>query len=137
VVICLERGAMIAYGPADATVTPSSLAPLKSRMFYLLMPAYPGCPGKRLLNGCGSSSIANMQHVGWNVVWYSGGSVPAVMSLANTDMQSTVPQISQKLDALRTMCQNLTHLWQVKKMKLEQCFQLRLFESDIEKVIVM
>lgn len=70
------------------------------------------------------------------MVWYSGGSVPAVMSLANTDMQSTVPQISQKLDALRTMCQNLTHLWQVKKMKLEQCFQLRLFESDIEKVVV-
>jgi len=62
--------------------------------------------------------------------------VPAVMSLANTDMQATVPQISQKLDALRTMCQNLTHLWQVKKMKLEQCFQLRLFESDIEKVMI-
>jgi len=59
------------------------------------------------------------------------------MSLANTDMQSTVPQISQKLDALRTMCQNLSHLWQVKKMKLEQCFQLRLFESDIEKVVTV
>jgi len=26
---------MIAYGPADATATPSSLAPVKSRMVYL------------------------------------------------------------------------------------------------------
>jgi len=32
VVICLERGA---YGPADVTATPSSLAPVKSRMVYL------------------------------------------------------------------------------------------------------
>jgi len=38
VVICLERGAeckWFAYGPADATVTPWSLAPVKSRMVYL------------------------------------------------------------------------------------------------------
>ena len=31
-VICLERGA---NGPDDATVTPSSLAPVKSRLVYL------------------------------------------------------------------------------------------------------
>jgi len=31
-VICLERGKWFAYGPADATATPSSLASLKSRM---------------------------------------------------------------------------------------------------------
>ena len=37
-----------AYGPADATAIPSSLAPVKS----FLVPAYPGCPEKRLLNGC-------------------------------------------------------------------------------------
>jgi len=43
---------MVAYGPAVATANPSSLASLKSRMVYLLtflVPAYPGCPGKR---GC-------------------------------------------------------------------------------------
>ena len=37
-VICLQRGAndlhMFAYGPADAAATPSSLAPVKSRMVY-------------------------------------------------------------------------------------------------------
>jgi len=35
VVICLERGANDLHGPADATATPSSLAPVKSRMVYL------------------------------------------------------------------------------------------------------
>jgi len=35
-VICLEQSAnLFAYGPADATATPSSLAPAKSRMAYL------------------------------------------------------------------------------------------------------
>jgi len=36
-----------AYGPADATATPSSLASLKFRMvFTFLVPAYPSCPEK-------------------------------------------------------------------------------------------
>ena len=35
-VVCLERGANdFAYGPADVTATPSSLAPVKSRMVNL------------------------------------------------------------------------------------------------------
>jgi len=49
VVICLERGANdFAYGPADATATPSSLAPVKSRMVYLSGAGLPGCPGKKV-----------------------------------------------------------------------------------------
>jgi len=44
-----------AYDPADATATPSSLAPVKSRMVYPVL-AYPGCPGKRPLNRCSSST---------------------------------------------------------------------------------
>ena len=48
-----------ACGSADATATPSSLAPVKSRMVYLLMPAYPGCPGRRPLNGCCSSTVTH------------------------------------------------------------------------------
>jgi len=36
-----------AYGPADATATPSSLASLKSRIgFAFLVPDNPGCPGE-------------------------------------------------------------------------------------------
>jgi len=39
---------MIAYGPADATTTPSSLASLNSMQIGLnyRVPAYPGCYGK-------------------------------------------------------------------------------------------
>ena len=33
--ICLERGANDLHSPADATATPISLAPVKSRMVYL------------------------------------------------------------------------------------------------------
>jgi len=39
-----------ACGPADATATPSSLAPVKPRMVYLSgigLPRFPGCPGKK------------------------------------------------------------------------------------------
>jgi len=53
-VICLQRGAndlpMVQLMPMPP---PSSLAPVKSRMVYL-MPAYPGYLGKRPLNGCSS-----------------------------------------------------------------------------------
>jgi len=35
-----------AYGPADATATPSSIASLK---LTFLVPAYPGCPGKEAI----------------------------------------------------------------------------------------
>jgi len=43
------RWKCFAYGPADATATPSSLAPVKSRMVYLSGAAYPGCPGKKAI----------------------------------------------------------------------------------------
>jgi len=47
VAICLEWSAdLFACGPADATATPSSLAPEKSRMVYL-SGASPGCRGKK------------------------------------------------------------------------------------------
>ena len=39
-----------AYGLADGTATPSSLASLKSRMVLtFLLPAYPGCSGKEII----------------------------------------------------------------------------------------
>ena len=41
---------MIAYGPADATATPSFLAPVKSRMVCLSdVGSYPDCPGKKAI----------------------------------------------------------------------------------------
>jgi len=44
------------YGPAHATANPQSLALVKSAF---LVPAYPGCPGKRPLNGCSNSNNDN------------------------------------------------------------------------------
>jgi len=44
------------YGPANATTTPSSLAPVKSRMVYLSGAGLPRLSGKRPLNGCSNDS---------------------------------------------------------------------------------
>ncbi|XP_048253877.1 triple functional domain protein-like isoform X2 [Haliotis rufescens] len=52
----------------------------------------------------------------------------------NADFQSAVPQISQLLDNLHSTKQHLNQLWTVKKMRLEQCLQLRIFEEDVEKM---
>jgi len=35
-----------AYGPTDATATPSSVSAVNSDWFTFQVPAYPGCPGK-------------------------------------------------------------------------------------------
>jgi len=47
--LCGARCKWFAYGPAHATATPSSLAPVKSRMVVFLVPAYPGCPGNKAI----------------------------------------------------------------------------------------
>jgi hypothetical protein len=52
----------------------------------------------------------------------------------NPDMQSSIPQIMQLLDQVHSGQQLLLQLWQMKKAKLDQCLQLRLFEQDCEKV---
>jgi len=44
------------YGPADATATTSSLAPVKIRMVYLSGAGLPRLSWKKPLNGCSSSS---------------------------------------------------------------------------------
>jgi len=44
-VICVYT--ISAYGPADATASLSSLAPIKSRIYFLVL-AYRGCPEKRM-----------------------------------------------------------------------------------------
>jgi len=38
-----------AYGPADATAIPSSLASLKSEWFCFSDISFPGCPGKEAI----------------------------------------------------------------------------------------
>lgn len=42
--------------------------------------------------------------------------------------------VLQNLEAVHAQQQHLLQLWHHKKLKLDQCFQLRLFEQDCEKV---
>nr|CAD7257354.1 unnamed protein product [Timema shepardi] len=65
---------------------------------------------------------------------YSGRDSEASSVVANPDLQASVPQILQNLEAIHTSQQHLLQLWHHKKLKLDQCFQLRLFEQDCEKV---
>ncbi|KAK6627030.1 hypothetical protein RUM43_003138 [Polyplax serrata] len=65
---------------------------------------------------------------------YSGRDSEASSGSVNPDLQASVPQILQNLEAIRVSQQHLLQLWHHKKMKLDQCFQLRLFEQDCEKM---
>ncbi|CAB0013388.1 unnamed protein product, partial [Nesidiocoris tenuis] len=62
---------------------------------------------------------------------YSGRDSEA--STTNPDLQAAVPQILNHLDSIRSTQGHLLQLWQHKKLKLDQCYQLRLFEQDCEK----
>ena len=55
-------------------------------------------------------------------------------SSPNADTQSLVPKVSGLLDKLHSTRQHLHQMWHVRKLQLDQCFQLRLFEQDAEKV---
>ena len=50
-------------------------------------------------------------------------------------MQASIPLIMQLLDQVHSGQQQLLQLWQIKKVKLDQCLQLRLFEQDCDKVL--
>lgn len=52
----------------------------------------------------------------------------------NADLQSLLPRVSAMLDRLHSTRQHLHQMWHMRKLKLDQCFQLRLFEQDAEKV---
>ncbi|XP_028291403.1 kalirin isoform X2 [Gouania willdenowi] len=52
----------------------------------------------------------------------------------SADFQSLVPKVSSLLDKLHSTRQQLHQTWHLRKAKLDQCFQLRLFEQDAEKM---
>uniref|UniRef100_A0A3B3QET7 Trio Rho guanine nucleotide exchange factor n=1 Tax=Paramormyrops kingsleyae TaxID=1676925 RepID=A0A3B3QET7_9TELE len=54
--------------------------------------------------------------------------------VANGDLQGLIPKVSGLLDKLHSSRQHLHQMWHVRKLKLDQCFQLRLFEQDAEKM---
>ncbi|TRZ01260.1 hypothetical protein DNTS_008042 [Danionella cerebrum] len=52
----------------------------------------------------------------------------------NADTQGLVPRVSALLEKLHGTRQNLHQAWHIRKLQLDQCFQLRLFEQDAEKM---
>ncbi|KAF7707997.1 triple functional domain protein-like isoform X2 [Silurus meridionalis] len=50
------------------------------------------------------------------------------------DVQGLMPKISALLEELRAARQHMHQAWHSRKLKLDQCFQLRLFEQDAEKM---
>lgn len=52
----------------------------------------------------------------------------------NPDMAAIFQQVIQQLDLVHKGQQHLLTVWNHKKTKLDQCFQLRLFEQDCEKM---
>jgi hypothetical protein len=62
------------------------------------------------------------------------GSEASSPSTNNPDINDTMNQIVKQLDSARTAQQELLNFWQHKKLKLDQCFQVRLFEQDCDKM---
>ncbi|XP_017309827.2 triple functional domain protein isoform X3 [Ictalurus punctatus] len=73
---------------------------------------------------------------------YATRAVPAVpgqreaqgQGQANADTQGLVPRVTALLEQLHSTRHNLHQAWHVRKLQLDQCFQLRLFEQDAEKM---
>uniref|UniRef100_A0A8W7P373 DH domain-containing protein n=1 Tax=Anopheles coluzzii TaxID=1518534 RepID=A0A8W7P373_ANOCL len=61
-------------------------------------------------------------------------SAPLPTNCINPDVTSAMNQVLQQLETTRNAQQQLLNLWQHRKTKLDQCFQLRLFEQDCEKM---
>ncbi|XP_054619203.1 triple functional domain protein isoform X7 [Dunckerocampus dactyliophorus] len=84
--------------------------------------------GQRLLQRIQSSESSSNRNGS-----SSGGSGGSSTS-SNADTQGLVPRITQLLDKLHSTRQHLHQAWHVRKLQLDQCFQLRLFEQDAEKM---
>ncbi|XP_051925865.1 triple functional domain protein isoform X1 [Hippocampus zosterae] len=86
--------------------------------------------GQRLLQRIQSSEPSSNRNGGSNTSIGGGGDA----GVSNVDTQGLVPRITQLLDKLHSTRQHLHQAWHVRKLQLDQCFQLRLFEQDAEKM---
>ena len=72
---------------------------------------------------------------------YSGsshGSFTSMSSIAaSADFHGVVPRVNRMMDSVTATRQQLHQLWQIRKLKLEQCLELRLFEKDVQKVWIV
>ncbi|XP_065804551.1 triple functional domain protein isoform X7 [Labrus bergylta] len=88
--------------------------------------------GQRLLQRIQSSESFSNRNGGGS--GGSGGSSGSSSGMCNADTQGLMPRITQLLDKLHSTRQHLHQAWHVRKLQLDQCFQLRLFEQDAEKM---
>ncbi|XP_060915558.1 triple functional domain protein-like isoform X5 [Labrus mixtus] len=88
--------------------------------------------GQRLLQRIQSSESFSNRNGGGS--GGSGGSSGSNSGMCNADTQGLMPRITQLLDKLHSTRQHLHQAWHVRKLQLDQCFQLRLFEQDAEKM---
>ncbi|KAG8197116.1 hypothetical protein JTE90_004375 [Oedothorax gibbosus] len=63
----------------------------------------------------------------------SRDSGPAGMA-GNVDFQNAIPHVVQLLENIHVTRQHLLQLWHIRKVKLDQCLQLRLYEQDAQKM---
>lgn len=80
-----------------------------------------GCAGERVLQRLQAAEAASAEASG------SGGDGAAFHC-------GSPAAVRAQLSAVRSAHAHAHKLWQHKKMQLDQCFQLRLFEQDCEKV---
>lgn len=66
-----------------------------------------------------------------------GGGREADSPSGGSQNDDTRSLVLQNLEAVHASQKHLLQLWHHKKLKLDQCFQLRLFEQDCEKVIIL
>lgn len=65
---------------------------------------------------------------------YSGRSSSSSSVVSNPDMQANIPTVMGMVEQIHGAKEQLLQLWGIKKVKLDQCFQLRHFEQDCKKV---
>nr|XP_039274741.1 kalirin-like isoform X3 [Styela clava] len=66
--------------------------------------------------------------------YYMNGSSGGVALSGNSDFQCAAPRIHSLVDKLHNTRHRLHNMWHLRKVKLDQCFQLRLFEQDANKM---
>ncbi|XP_021962830.1 kalirin isoform X3 [Folsomia candida] len=66
---------------------------------------------------------------------YSGRSSSSSSVVSNPDMQASIPTIMGMVEQVHGAKDQLMQLWHGKKVKLDQCFQLKHFEQDCKKML--
>ncbi|XP_022663645.1 triple functional domain protein-like isoform X3 [Varroa destructor] len=68
-------------------------------------------------------------------VGHEGQQVICSLGDANPDLAQMGPQISRMLDTVRVTRQHVLQMWHVRKVQLEQCLQLSVYQSDAQKML--